>query len=288
VAGRRPVAPRYEVTSLDDASWINEESGATALVTLSRGSAAFHVHHLEAGQRFLVALPDGEIEVRGTRFVVDVEGGSTRYVVVIEGRVAFRAAGQAERILIGGQRWNAPLSPTATPKSTAALNRKTPALLVTPKIAAARISRSAHAQTSAVSRGEPAGPPAPVSAPVASPRVLEEPPSKGPGLSATDRMSQGERAAREPPPPTPSSTLFAQAIEALRGARYGDADTLLRQFLAKHPSDPRAEDAAFLLVVGRARSGDRRGVAELARAYLERFPQGMRRLEAERLSRQAP
>jgi hypothetical protein len=43
-----------------------------------------------------------------------------------------------------------------------------------------------------------------------------------------------------------------------------------------------------LRAVGRARSGDRTGAAALARAYLERFPQGMRRREAESLSRGAP
>src|SRR5581483_9561966 len=75
-------APRYEVTGLTEASWTNEEAGTTARVKLARGSAAFHEHKLNAGQKFFVVLPDGEIEVRGTRFVVDIEDGRTKYVVV--------------------------------------------------------------------------------------------------------------------------------------------------------------------------------------------------------------
>jgi TolA-binding protein len=85
-----------------------------------------------------------------------------------------------------------------------------------------------------------------------------------------------------------ASLLFAHGVAALRAGRYAEADQTWQEFLAKHPGDPRAEDATFLRAVGRERSGDRHGAALLARTYLERFPQGMRRHEAETLSRDAP
>jgi hypothetical protein len=85
-----------------------------------------------------------------------------------------------------------------------------------------------------------------------------------------------------------ASVLFARGVGALRGGRYAEADSFLREFLIKNPLDSRAEDAAFLRAVGRSRSGDDAGAAELARDYLARFPQGMRRREAESLSRRVP
>jgi TolA-binding protein len=85
-----------------------------------------------------------------------------------------------------------------------------------------------------------------------------------------------------------ASALFARGVAALRDARYAEADAFLREFLVKNPRDSRAEDAAFLRAVGRSRSGDDAGAAELARDYLARFPQGMRRREAESLSRRVP
>jgi hypothetical protein len=258
-----PVPPRYEVTPLNEASWVNQETGGTALVTLSRGSAAFHVHHLEAGQRFLVALPDGEIEVRGTRFVVDIEGGATRYVVVMEGKVAFRRPGQSEQLLIAGQRWDAPPPATAAPAVEPSIDR-----------AAVKVpSASVRGTTSAPAARGPR-------ATLASRPPVEAPTSHAPVVTPPSRNA--------PVTTSEASLLFAHGVAALRAGRYAEADEAWQEFLAKHPTDPRAEDATFLRAVGRERSGDRHGAAALARTYLERFPRGMRRREAETLSRDAP
>jgi TolA-binding protein len=75
-------------------------------------------------------------------------------------------------------------------------------------------------------------------------------------------------------------------MSAFRGGRYDDADALLRDFIARNPGDPRIEDAAFLRMVGRARSHDPEGAAELARRYLAQFPSGLRRREAEQVLHQ--
>ena len=265
--------PRYEVTPLEDAALINAESGATAVVTLSRGSAAFHVHHLEAGQRFLVALPDGEIEVRGTRFVVDVEQGVTRYVVVMEGKVALRGSDKREQVLIAGQRWDrpvatAPAAPVAGPGAAHAAAATRPPH---PSAAAVRTT----AMTTAPIHHAP-HPPLVSGAPEESktavrPATPAEPPRAAPDVATSE-----------------ATTLFSRGVSALRAERYAEADAIWQEFLSKHPADARVEDAAFLRAVGHARSGDRSGAAALARAYLERFPQGMRRREAESLSRGAP
>ena len=67
-----PPPSRFEVVDVTHARWHAETDGATSRVNLSGGTALFQVEKLKPEARFLVQLPDGEIEVRGTRFVVDV------------------------------------------------------------------------------------------------------------------------------------------------------------------------------------------------------------------------
>jgi len=95
-------------------------------------------------------------------------------------------------------------------------------------------------------------------------------------------------AAGEPSRSREASNLFARGIDAFRAGRYQEAELFWRSFLDRHAVDPRAEDAAFLRAMGRARMGDAAGAGALAREYLQRFPRGMRRREAEALSRQGP
>jgi len=251
-------APLYEVTGLADGSWTNAEAGPVARVALTRGSAAFHVHHLRAGQRFLVTLPDGEIEVRGTRFVVEIAGGRTRYVVVMEGKVALRRPGAEERLLIAGERWDAPPSPPPSPPE----HIESPGPAAVAPLPPRRMQPRGERAIVAASGTHPSS---------------AEPPRRVIGDGA---------AAGEPSLSRAASNLFARGIEAFRAGRYQQAELFWGWFLDRHGADPRAEDAAFLRAVGRARMGDAAGAGALAREYLERFPRGMRRREAEALSRQ--
>jgi hypothetical protein len=264
-------APRYEVTSLTGASWTNEEAAGTARVTLSRGSAEFHVHKLGAGQKFFVTLPDGEIEVRGTRFVVDIVEARTRYVVVMEGKVALRLPGNKERLLLAGQRWDEPPQPSLAiaPRQASRPDDTSPVVSATANSSAAnpiatRVPArkpAPHHPEHTVAAVSPARP--------ASPAIVAHaPPVAAPGPEA---------------PPN----LFTRGVDAFRAGRYTEAEKFWASFLAEHPQDSRGEDIAFLRAVARARQGDVQGAAALARAYLERFPRGMRRKEAESLTRHA-
>jgi hypothetical protein len=58
----------------------------------------------------------------------------------------------------------------------------------------------------------------------------------------------------------------------------------LDRFLEQSPGDARMEDAWFMKTVARSRTGDTDGAAQLARAYLIQFPNGLRRLEAEKIA----
>jgi TolA-binding protein len=95
----------YEVVDEGAARWTATTSDAVTRVTLTKGTASFRVERLSERSRFVVALPDGEIEVRGTRFVVEVEGGRTRRVSVSEGVVELRI-GPEPRRLVAGEAWS--------------------------------------------------------------------------------------------------------------------------------------------------------------------------------------
>jgi hypothetical protein len=56
-------------------------------------------------------------------------------------------------------------------------------------------------------------------------------------------------------------------------------------FLAKHPRDPRAEDAAYLRVIALQRTGDSESTRWAAQEYLRRYPEGFRRAEMGALAR---
>ena len=250
VAGRRgsspaPVAatpaasaPLFEVAGVDHADFSTERVDAISRVSLRSGTASFHVEHVKPGARFLVALPDGEVEVKGTRFVVDVTGGHTRSVTVTEGVVAVRIVG-FDGVLRAGERW--PRSEVVT--------------LPAPPPASAAIPGAA-----------------PLSAPTSSASARRPP------VSAA--------VAQVPARPLPGPR-FAEAMGAFNAGDYGEADRLFVAFFREFPSDTRAEDALFLLADARARRGDTAGAKVAARAYLQRFPNGLRAPAAERLAGEA-
>ena len=66
------------------------------------------VRHQTAAERFLVELPDGELEVRGTTFTVSASATATERVAVEGGIVALRIRGlPAEILLQAGESWSA-------------------------------------------------------------------------------------------------------------------------------------------------------------------------------------
>jgi ferric-dicitrate binding protein FerR (iron transport regulator) len=89
---------------------------------LAAGTVSVHVAKLQPGQRFVIVTPDAEVEVRGTRFQVQVgdenDGcGKVTHVRVDEGIVDVRSGGSAVRVPAGG-RW--PTGCEAAPAGAAA------------------------------------------------------------------------------------------------------------------------------------------------------------------------
>lgn len=214
-------APLFEVAEVGKADFASEKAPGLSRVTLRSGTAAFHVEHVKPGARFVVVVPDGEVEVRGTRFVVEVAEGRTRSVVVTEGVVAVRIAA-FEGELRAGERW-----PTALPSSS--------------------------------------------------------PPTMAPASASVAASPLPTPSARPTPGPR-----FAEAMASFNKGDYGDAERLFANFVRMFPGDSRTEDAMFLIADARARRGDASGARDAARAYLTRYPSGLRAPAAARLATPAP
>jgi hypothetical protein len=108
------------VVASTGARWSQTRVHGVERVVLDDGALRMHVRSQVVGERFLVMLPDGELEVRGTTFEVSVEHGATTRVHVEEGEVEVRLEGQETRRLAMGETWRitAPLAASALSNRT--------------------------------------------------------------------------------------------------------------------------------------------------------------------------
>lgn len=250
-------APTFDVANVEGAIWDSKIDGPVARSSLTRGVAAFHVEHLGVGQRFLLALPDGELEVHGTRFVVRVENGATTSVDVSEGIVLLRMHGMPERFVRAGEHWPTPAPSGSTPSAP------------TPTTTSAVIPPSAPTSTTAARVTTP-------------PSAVAVPTAIDPTTTASASAPRGDVPA--PVASEAAGARYIAATHAFQSGSYAKADALLAAFLRDFPRDPRCEDAAFLRAMAHARMGDSAGAATLARAYLRAYPNGFRRSEAAQLA----
>jgi hypothetical protein len=247
-------APTYRLDASPGASWQTIEEGAALRLRVGSGSFKLEVDKLTAVQRFVLELPDGELEVIGTHFGVRVEPEGTQRVDVTEGRVALRLRNALPILLRAGESWTA--------------ERQAARAAAPPSVPAA----------------EPPSTPAPAPAPAAAPSERSLARARQAALPETKRALEppsGEQAA----PLGTHNDDFARAMAAFGAGDYGQAERLFQDFERRHPEDARQEDSTFLRAVARARRGDAAGARATARQYLERYPHGLRAPEAERLAR---
>ena len=119
--------------------------------------------------------------------------------------------------------------------------------------------------------------------------------SSEPG-SASSGIAHGEssgsvsmRAAPEPSSGgatthAPADGDFREGMGAVERGDFADAASKLGKFADRNGSDPRAEDALFLVAVALSKAGHATEAEEAAKRYLERYPHGYRRHDAERLA----
>lgn len=115
------------------------EQSATRRFALRHGAVRAQVAHLHAGERFLIATDDAEIEVHGTVFRVALadgdpscENGRRTRVTVTEGIVSVRAGGR-EMLVAAGEVWPACARSVRTARPERSLDRE-PRGPVTPDV----------------------------------------------------------------------------------------------------------------------------------------------------------
>jgi hypothetical protein len=116
------------VVASSSARWSQTREGDVERVVIDDGSIRVHVRRQSSGERFLVVVPDGEIEVRGTTFDVSVEHAATARVHVDEGVVELRIHGRIATRLGAGEAWTAPIPPTISARQKPARTLRVPVL----------------------------------------------------------------------------------------------------------------------------------------------------------------
>lgn len=104
-------------------------------------------------------------------------------------------------------------------------------------------------------------------------------------VAPTSRSASLPVASASSPAGSNPSVEFRAAMASLDVGDNHEAAAAFSTFLAKHPRDPRAEDAAYLRVIALQRSGDGAAMKQAALEYLGRYPAGFRQAEVEPLSR---
>jgi TolA-binding protein len=78
---------------------------------------------------------------------------------------------------------------------------------------------------------------------------------------------------------------FRAAMASLNSGDNASAAARFAEFLARHPQNARAEDAAYLRILAFQRAGNASATRQAAHDYLARYPRGFRHAEAEALTR---
>lgn len=116
--------------------------------------------------------------------------------------------------------------------------------------------------------------------------------SAGSASAESSAAATARSRARPPPaaletphvaPRTAASSKYDAAISSFVHGSYAKADGELLEFVREFPEDDRCEDAAWLAAVARRRMGDMDGARARARSYLDAYPQGLRRPEAQHI-----
>jgi ferric-dicitrate binding protein FerR (iron transport regulator) len=237
--------------------------GALQSFTLASGALSTHVAKLAPDERFVIDTADAQIEVRGTAFrlqslpqAAPCSLERTR-LDVSEGVVEVRSRGQLYRV-VAGQSWPPECAQTAG----------APVPSSEPAPRAAETPNQAPLLATAVTAQAPK---APETAKRQTPRSLTAQ-NRAPSSQAV--LNDSTLAAQ--------SDLFARALAAQKRGSASEALTLYSELMNRYPATPLAENA----LAGRVRilsTSDRDAAKREAARYLERYPKGFARAEAERI-----
>jgi TolA-binding protein len=227
--------------------WSRRRDGRIERVRIEDGVLGLEVRRQEEGQRFLVDLPDGEIEVKGTRFEVTVRAGHTEEVRVFEGVVQLRRTGGSEELLPAGRTWTAPptASPTPPPATIATAPHPAP-------------SRAAPTRTSKDDPNE---------------ATYED----AMGFYRTQAFDDAARmfhafAAAHPDRSEAEDASFLEAAALARAGRADAAAVVAERFLERYPTSFHTRDAAILVVRAARDRGDCAKARQIVAQWLSDSP----------------
>ena len=233
-----PEALAGTVLASPSARWSQTRGQGIERVRLDEGAIRVHVRHQSSGERFLVLVPDGEIEVRGTTFDVTVEHGGTARVHVDEGVVELRVGDRPAVRLRANETWIAPpLAPSAT--------------------------------------RNPSPPPraAMTALPPAAPPPKDPVDEDGDYAGAVERLRKGDydgaatafhTLAEASSSPWADDSSFLEAVALSRAGRTDAAALVAERHLASFPGSFHRKDASILV----ARAASQRGDCAKARTAL--------------------
>ena len=240
------------------ARYVTSREGNAELVILDEGTITLTVRRRVPGERFLVRVPDGELEVRGTRFQVVVASGALSSVQVFEGQVALRRPGAAEEMLVAGRTW-APAHPAEAP----------PRSLDRAVSVATAPQRSFLPTASRAARRPMVGPNAEASSAV---QAQEE-------YAAAVRMfeqARFEECARalhtfllaHPLRAEAEDAAFLEATALARAGREDGAALVAERFLESYPASIHVEDVATLATRAARDRADCKTACDLAERWI--------------------
>jgi hypothetical protein len=226
------------------------EAGATQRFALKSGAVSVRVSRLFAGERFIVDTSDAEIEVHGTTFRVAVVPGDASCGGGATTRVS--VVDGVVRVRAGGQEVSVPAG-GAWPEGCDVERLHA-------EHRAGGHARSHHAHTAPAET-------AAMAEPEAAPAV-DLPPAP-PAVPASSLAAEND--------------LFAAAVHAKKQGRLDEAARLFGDLVTSHPSSPLVESALVQRMKVLATIDPPAG-ARAAAAYLERYPSGFARPEAQALA----
>jgi hypothetical protein len=239
---------------------VYNEGSAIHRFSISHGSVRLQVAKLSKGQRFLLNAPNVEVEVRGTVFnvqVVEPSPGCVQrsQVSVEEGVVEVRSASE-HQTLQAGERWTSDcLTRQVYSSSLSASTGDIPSGTRTP--ITARRPVTPDSRTTANSKASPETETADIVVP------------------KSDTPEHKSALALQ-------NDLYARASTERNSGHASEALALYTQLIVQFPSGALVESAYVQRMRLLARMHDARAAAE-AQRYLNRFPGGFARAEAQAL-----
>jgi hypothetical protein len=227
------------ITATTDARWTQARQDGVERVTLDDGTLEIHVRAQRFGERFLVVMPDGELEVRGTTFELTVAAGATRRVHVDEGVVDLRLRGRDVARLNPGDVWTPPAPVTANVPAQASATPSAPSSPPAHPIPTASSDDGAPGYTAAVDL-------------LRAGRADDAAAAFHAFVLAHPATSQAEDAS------------YLEAVSLARAGRADAAGLAAEHHLARFPASFHRKEAAILV----ARGAGQRGDCSKARAVL--------------------